>query len=117
MVSLHCGSVNNGRLEEMMFYVGGHTQGRNKKRIKKRLLSSMDQKPFPEQEVLYFSQRKLCQTSGHAMSVVPDEEGAASRLPAPAATGHREKWLPSPTECFPTSFTNKSTNKVVFFGC
>lgn len=79
----------------------------------------MDQKPFPEQEVLYFSQRKLCQTSGPALSVVPqeDEEGAACRLPAPAATGHREKWLPSPTECFPTGFTNKSTNKVVFFGC
>lgn len=77
----------------------------------------MDQKPFPEQEILYFSQRKLCQTSGPALSVVPqeDEEGAACRLPAPAATGHREKWLPSPTECFPTGFTNKSTNKVVFF--
>lgn len=53
----------------------------------------MDQKPFPEQEVLYFSQRKLCQTSGRTMSVVPqeDEEGAACWLPAPAATGHRRK--------------------------
>lgn len=56
----------------------------------------MHQKSFPEQEVLFFSQKKLRQTSGHTMSVVPpeDEEGAACRLRAPA-----------------TSFTNKSTKE------